>query len=143
MNQQQLVDDGLVEIKQSFYNYFVEWYKTYEEAKIALATQRWYENTQRIVKENFGKTKLVAIKRSNYQQFLNEFGSDHSRESSMKVDTQIKMAVRSAMDDGLLKRDFTAHTAITGNDGKDKELKYLDGSSMWKLINYCETKITP
>ncbi|GKT04484.1 site-specific integrase [Furfurilactobacillus entadae] len=143
MDQQKLVDDGIVESKQSFYDYFMEWYETYEESKIAPATQQWYRNTQRIIKENFGRTKLVAIKRSGYQQFLNEFGATHSRESSMKVDTHVKMAIRSAMDDGLLKRDFTAHTSITGNDGKDKALKYLDGASMWKLINYSETKITP
>lgn len=122
----------------TLYGYWRQWYETYKKPNLAPKTQRLYEYSAIKIKQYFGNERLASITRFRFQQFLNDFGQNHSKETCTKVAMHIRAAVRSAMDDGLLKKNFTAHTTIIGNDSKDKRLKYLDGAEMWRLIRRCE-----
>lgn len=132
---------ALVSASQSLYTYYMNWYEVFEEPKIALGTKGWYKNTARIIKLTFGNQPMTNITRTQYQKFLNDFGKTHSKNSSISVHSKIKMAVNSAMDDGVLTKDFTAHTHVTGYKGKDASKKYIDAANMWRLIEYCERSI--
>ncbi|QFR66473.1 tyrosine-type recombinase/integrase [Furfurilactobacillus rossiae] len=116
----------------------MEWYEIFEEPKLAPATKKWYMNSAKIIKKYFGKEPMTHISRARYQRFLNDFGKTHAIKSASKVDSHIKMAVRSAVDDGLIPSNFTAHTSMSGHAGKSAEEKYIDGASMWRLIKRCE-----
>lgn len=121
---------ALFNASQSLYTYYMNWYEVFEEPKIALGTKGWYKNTARIIKLVFGNQPMMSITRTQYQKFLNDFGKTHSKNSSISVHSKIKMAVNSAMDDGVLTKDFTAHTHVTGYKGKDASEKYIDAANM-------------
>lgn len=139
--------DNIKEGSQLFTDYFLKWYQTYKEPTMAKSTRLRYQYTIGIVNAYFAGKKLNAITRMDYQQFLNDYGNpadgrQRSISSSEKINTQIKAAVHYALDDGLIRRDFTAHTKISGRPGKPKEMKYLDASDTEKLTRALEADIT-
>jgi len=109
---------GKANTTESFADYFWNWYKTYKEPILSLATKRRYVITYNEVKDYFGVLKLAAITRESYQVFLNEYGKTRAIASSKKLNTQIRACVRDAVDEGALTRDFTKKATITGHAGK-------------------------
>lgn len=132
--------------KQLFTDYFLNWYETYKKPTLAKSSRLRYQYTIGIIMSNFSGKRLNELTRSDYQQFLNSYanpGSNKQRSlsSSEKVNVQIRAAVRDAVDDGLIKRDFTAHTHISGRPEKPKEMKYLDAKDADKLTEALESDI--
>lgn len=134
---------GKVETNQLFSDYFLNWYHTFKEPTLSLATKRRYLITHKVVEQYFSGYKIADITRLQYQQFLNDYGKSHAIASSQKVNTQIKACVHDALDDGHIKFDFTKKAKITGHAGKDISLKFLDADDMMKLIAYLKLDINP
>ncbi|WP_258115610.1 site-specific integrase [Levilactobacillus yiduensis] len=137
--------------KQLFTDYFLNWYETYKKPILAKSSRLRYQYTIGIIMNNFAGKRLDEITRSEYQQFLNEYANplsvdgkekkQRSLSSSEKVNVQIRASVRDAVEDGLIKRDFTAHTKISGRPEKPKEMKYLDAGDADKLTRALESDI--
>lgn len=133
--------------KQLFTDYFLKWYQTYKEPTLAKSSRLRYQYTLGIVNNYFAGKRLDEITRTDYQKFLNDYANPVGRtprslSSSEKVNVQIKSAVQYAIDDGIIKRNFTAHTKISGRPEKPKEMKYLDGKDAEKLTRALESDLT-
>ncbi|WP_279404215.1 tyrosine-type recombinase/integrase [Secundilactobacillus kimchicus] len=132
---------------QNFVDYFVNWYKTYKEPVLSDSSKLRYRYTISIVMQYFTGRKLNQITRAEYQKFLNDYAhpvgkKEKSINSSEKVNTQIKASVRDAIEDGLITRDFTAKTTITGRPEKSKDMKYLDAADASELTKALEADIS-
>lgn len=142
------ISDG-VDLKagdQLFTDYFLEWYHTYKEPSLARSSKKRYAYTIGIVNQYFAGKKLGNITRAQYQQFLNDYahpigGKEKSINSSEKVNTQIRASVHDAVDEGLIKRDFTNRTKISGRPEKPKEMKYLDAADTSTLMQALEDDV--
>lgn len=130
-----------------FTEYFLKWYRTYKEPTLSESSKRKYIYTISIVNAYFSGKKLNGISRGEYQQFLNHYAHpDGMAEKSVntveKVHTQIRASVRDALEEGLIKRDFTARTKITGRPEKARDMKYLDAADAAKLMTALKSDVT-
>lgn len=110
---------------EPFDEYFLTWVKTYK-TNIGNNTLSRYYNTYETIKEHFGGEPIQKINKRSYQSFLNEYGKDHAKETTKKLNSHIRACVRDAIDEGVLTIDFTRGAVITGTAGKNKDDKYLD-----------------
>ncbi|MCY9807007.1 Arm DNA-binding domain-containing protein [Lentilactobacillus senioris] len=100
----------------SFYDFFVDWYKTYKELKLSNQTKSRYRITANELKKYFGDTPISQINRRIYQKFINHYGSTHAKNTVHKVNSLVRACVRSALLDDILKKDFTAEVVLTYNE---------------------------
>lgn len=132
--------------KQLFPDYFINWYHTFKEPTVAKATRLKYQYSIGLISSYFAGKKIGDITRADYQRFLNDYANpvgkrQRSINSSEKINTQIRAAVQDAVDEGIIRRDFTKKTTIGGRPGKSKELKYLDAKDAEKLTAALESDI--
>lgn len=125
---------GKASTNDTFAKYFEKWFLTYKLPHVEEQTIRHYKYTHGIIKNYFKELKLSLVTREYYQTFLNDFGKTHAIASSRKVAMEIRSCVRDAVADGAINKDFTRRVVVTGHDGKDSSLKYLDGQDMKNLI---------
>lgn len=109
-----------------FSKYFNDWFTLYK-TDVAPQTLNHYKDTLRYIKEYFGEEKPIQnIIRNDYQMFLNEYGKKYSKETTAKVHGHIKAAVDHAVEDELIRVNFTSKVKVTGKPSKNKDEKYLD-----------------
>ncbi|PGS80537.1 site-specific integrase [Bacillus cereus] len=109
----------------SLVGYFENWLKLYKK-DIANNTLERYKNTLRTIIEYFGNRSIQDINKRSYQTFLNQYGKTHAKASTRKLNTHIRACVKEAIDEGLIRIDFTRNAVITGRKGKRPEEKHLD-----------------
>lgn len=127
--------DGInIENDPTFVDYFDDWFKTYKKAHITPVTARHYTWTQKRIKEYFKNKKLKKITRRNYQQFINWYGKDHAPQSVKKLNSQCRACVRSAVNDGIITKNFTEDINLVWNEDKKVKVKYLSIEETQKLI---------
>lgn len=116
-----------------FINYFDEWFETYKKNNISSTTARHYEFVHNIIDEHFKNKKIKKIRRSTYQRFINDYGSDHAPETVKKVNTIIRACVKSAILDGIIQKDFTSQVNLVANKGNEMHVEYLSLAEIRKL----------
>lgn len=126
----------------SLYDYFVDWYETYKEPKIANQTKNRYRLTAEEIKNYFGDTPISEINRRIYQKFINKYGATHAKDTVHKVNSLIRACIRSAILDDILKKDFTAEVVLTYNEAKDKKVDYLNIDEIKQLVEYCSSSLS-
>lgn len=132
----------LYQLKQPIAEYFHEWYVTYKEPNIKLATKAWYAATEKSLREYFRDTSISSITIPEYQAFLNNLASSHVKTTVSKMNGHIRSAVNKAVEQNLIRIDFTK-SAVIGGQKKEKprDLKYLEENEMWNLINLLKKDI--
>lgn len=116
--------------------YFEDWIKTYKTDGVKRHTHDIYMGNLNHVKEWFDDTKIVSIKRPDYQKFLNNFGKTHSLATSQKLHRQVHSAIRDAVADGIIHRDFAYKAKVTGSDPKPESEKVLNYEEYMKFRAY-------
>ncbi|GAA0471695.1 tyrosine-type recombinase/integrase [Alkalibacillus silvisoli] len=107
------------------YEYFEEWYKVFK-SDIANSTRTHYEYTLKIIKNYFNDKPIQDIRKKEYQEFLNWYGSDHAKETVEKVNAHIRGCVHEAIDESIINVDFTRKAKVTGNvQAKPSNEKHL------------------
>jgi integrase len=125
-----------------FVEYFENWLKLYK-TDINSNTLARYKDTLRTVKQHFESIPIQNINKRSYQAFLNEYGQTHARESTRKLNTHIRACVKEAIDEGLIRVDFTRGAVLTGKSGKkseEKHLGYRESQRLLKAIHEIENK---
>ncbi|MBB6452022.1 integrase [Salirhabdus euzebyi] len=117
-----------------FDEYFESWLKVYKP-NIAKNTMERYLNTLETIRIHFGGTALQNINKRKYQSFLNDYGKDHAKATSRKLNSHIRSCVREAIDEGIIRVDFTRGVTLTGKDGKRAEEKHLNYAESKLLLN--------
>ena len=126
-----------------FCDYYADWVKTYKEGAVRQVTLNKYKMAymwlQRIVPE----MKLCELNRIKYQNIINEYASEHERQTTMDFHHLVKGAILDAVDEGLIERDPTRKAIIKGKTPAPKKIKYLSKYDLHKLIAQLKLKDSP
>ncbi|WP_265488289.1 tyrosine-type recombinase/integrase [Lactobacillus sp. PV034] len=125
-----------------FVDYFDQWVKTYKgtlqdpRGSIRPNTLREYLLDSKRIHQGFGQTKLKQINRLRYQNFINEFGSNHSKSTVTKLHNHIRACVNTAIEDGLITKNFTQGIVLNYNPDKKRKTTYLEDHQIKQLLHY-------
>lgn len=133
-NESQLNKGVSIDKSISLYDYFVRWVNTYKEPKVSEVSMVRYRTTEQNIKDYFGNTNIRQIDRLNYQKFINWYGSTHAPSSVQKVNGFVRSAVRSAILDDYLTKDFTQGVTLTSNKDKIVQVQYLNVKEIKTLL---------
>lgn len=117
----------------SLSEYYWRWFELYEENGITDITKNRYKVIGKAIKEYFKDTKLTAIKRSNYQAFINWYGANHARDSVNKLNGAVRAAVGYAIDDDIITKDFTHNVKLVYNKDRARKVEYLTNDELVTL----------
>src|SRR5690625_7942564 len=86
---------------------------------------------------------LGNITTLDYQKFINKIGETRALETISKTHTPTRRAVRTAINDGYISRDFTRDIESNyANPARSSEEKYLNYEESITWLNKIEHKIT-
>ncbi|MDY5593891.1 MAG: tyrosine-type recombinase/integrase [Limosilactobacillus reuteri] len=118
----------------TLFDYFKRWFDLYKSSKAQSASaQNQYRIMKKFINEYFADTKLREIKRSDYQEFINWYGSNHAYKSVSKLNGAIRSCVGYAIDDDIINKDFTHNVNITYNKALERKVEYLTTSELQTL----------
>ncbi|OEH54075.1 integrase [Oceanobacillus sp. E9] len=119
----------------SLYDYFENWYRVFK-FDVTNSTKTHYVYTLNIIEKYFGHTPIQQITKEEYQKFLNWFGETHAKETADKINIHIRGAVREAIDEGIIRIDFTRNAKVIGKvPAKKKSEKHLNYHESQLLIS--------
>ena len=120
-----------------FAQYFEEWFNMYK-VNVSKSTLEHYKYTLKAIREYFKDTSIQDIKRRNYQDFLNNYGSTRARETVEKVHTHIRSCVLDAIEESIIRIDFTRKCVLTGSvpskKPSEKHLHFTESEMLLKEV---------
>lgn len=120
---------------EPFDEYFEQWVKLYK-TDIVKNTLENYLVTLKIVREHFNGVPIQNLTKRSYQAFLNEYGQTRAKDTTKNLNTHIRACVRDAVDEGIIRLDFTRGVVLSGNvlakRPEEKHLSYFDSK---RLLN--------
>ncbi|WP_215659368.1 tyrosine-type recombinase/integrase [Secundilactobacillus kimchicus] len=118
-------------------DYFDDWVATYKNGMVRSRTMGRYNTAAKLLKQYLSGVYLQKITRMQYQQFITKAIHDHhySHTSIEAYHSVIRSAVKFAIDDGIVTRDFTSRVTIAGHDSKPDSQKFLELDELSKLYN--------
>lgn len=125
---------------EPFDEYYEKWVETYKQ-HVGKNTLFRYEATLNTIKESFGGKPIQHIKKRDYQLFLNGYGKTRSKDTSNKLNSHIRACITEAIDEGIIKIDFTRGVTTTGYQGKRSEEKHLSYANSQKLLKYLHNNL--
>lgn len=118
-----------------FVKAFEEWYLVFKEPRLETATKQWYKRTLSLLTEKWQDKKITDITSRDFQKLINEYGENHVKSSVAHIKNITSAFVRYALDEDLLKKDFTRNVSTHSIvKSKDKQLKFLEIDEMNQLI---------
>lgn len=115
-------------------NYFHEWMETFKKPAISPVTYVKYQNTYQHIKNYFDDIKFNKVTRQNYQTVLNSFAKTHAKRTTAGFHKQIRAAVIDALEEGIIKTDFTRKAIITGREKVTEKVMFHSYSEWQTLI---------
>lgn len=122
----------------TFGDYFEQWSNTYKIGRFSTSTDEKYKYATKLIKEKFGNTPLKKVTKLQYQQFLDNYGSTHTKDSTSRINGYIRASLQDALDEKIITRDFTRNAVLSGGANKDPDLKFLETeeASQLKKLSY-------
>ena len=118
----------------TFANYYQNWFSIYKEnSSLSDITKSRYRTFLKTVTNYFKDTKLIDIKRSTYQQFINWYGANHAFSSVSKLNSAIRACVSYAIDDDIITKDFTHNVQLVYNEDNQTKVEYLTSKELCAL----------
>ena len=117
----------------SLTDYYQRWYETYKENGLSNISKSRYEIFHKVISDYFGSKKLRAIRRIDYQQFINQYGSSHAMSSVSKLNGAIRSCVGYAIDDDIITKDFTHNVRLVNNKEREYKVEYLTNDELVTL----------
>ena len=135
--------DEAVEIdrKIELADYFEKWAEVHKKPHVSIGTWKGYLQAIRIIKSDFQHTKLMAITSTAYQQFLNNLGERYTKNTIKQIHHKIRRAVKQAIADGYLNKNFTDLAKVTSSKPSRKiEDNFLELDKYLDLIERMKTR---
>ena len=120
-----------------FSAYFENWYLTYKKPALASSTIKRYATNSKYIAAFFKQIPIKDITRSQYQRFINEFAENHAIKSVKKIHIMIRECIGTAIDDGIISKNFTNHVKIHGNKEREMNVEYLNLKEIKRLVQLC------
>ncbi|BFH12291.1 integrase [Paenibacillus dendritiformis] len=126
-----------------FPEYFEEWLQLYKKNKHKNTFAR-YLNTLKTIQEHFNGIPIQNITKRQYQKFLNEYGEKRTKDTVRKLNTHIRACVREAIDEGLIRVDFTRGAVFSGGVSsklpEEKHLSYFESMRLLRVLYSKDSK---
>lgn len=90
----------------------------------------------------FKKTNIKEIKRTHYQKFINQYGSNHAPSSVKKLNSIIRSCVKSAILDDYITKDFTQNVSLTSDNDRSLNVEYPNIKEIKQILNQTINGIT-
>ena len=78
--------------------------------------------------------KLCELTRISYQQLLNDYATEHERQTTMDFHHQLKGAILDAVDEGLIPTNPTRKIIIKGKTPSEKKPKFINQFEVQQLL---------
>lgn len=118
----------------SFADYYRRWVELYKENKIKSHSAKYqYKLIGNYIEDYFEQKKLKDIHRSDYQAFINWYGKDHSYESVRKLKGACHTCVSYAVDDDVVRKNFTDNVELVYDSERTRKVQYLSNDELIKL----------
>lgn len=140
------IESGAIDSEKNKYedmllsDYFENWVDTYKN-DLESSTVYQYKNTLDNIKKYLPHALLINFTRSDFQNFINEFGETHSKETVAKRKNHISQSLKDAYAEGIIDKDPTIRIKLVGLNGKSEEEKFLETDELIKLNNYVLGKL--
>ncbi|AVK62437.1 site-specific integrase [Lactobacillus sp. CBA3605] len=121
---------------QTLTEYFLDWFHTYREPNISSVTAYRYELTSKDIQDYFGGTCIKDITRRDYQRFINAYGKVHAKGTVRKTNAHIRAAVRNAVYEDVIPKDFTKDIILTFDKSRTWKVEYLNMAEINALGEY-------
>lgn len=118
-----------------FCDYYKQWITVYKEGAIRPVTMNKYNMAHHWLEKLVPKLTISNLDRFAYQKLLNDYASEHERQTTMDFHHHLKCAILDAVDEGLIQRDPTRKAIIKGKTPREKKTKYLNQYELHKLID--------
>lgn len=116
--------------------YFKEWYELYIRPGSKYNTQHHYLVTSNLLeRSDIGSYPLNAITPAIYQTFINDYGENHAKWTIKKINAQIRAAIKKAVFDGKIHRDFTQSVKLVYDETKSRETVWLNAKQTQIVID--------
>ncbi|MBY5034188.1 site-specific integrase [Streptococcus gallolyticus] len=121
---------------QTLYDLWSEWHNLIiVPSDLGVSTKKKYEQRGRVLLEYFGKKKASKISPSEYQRFINEYGSRVLRNQVSRLNSDVRQAINQARRDGVILVDFTEGVKLVGEKcRKQPEDKYIQSMSDYERM---------
>lgn len=123
-----------------FATFFRKWIEDTKSA-VAVTTKERYLNSVVTVENYFGYETIQNITKQMYKRFLDKYGQDHAKDTIRKLNIHIRACVKDAIDDGIIRTDFTRGVAyksgIQSKKPEDKHLNYEESKRLLKELVSC------
>lgn len=123
-----------------FCDYYKQWITVYKEGAIRPVTMNKYTMAHHWLEKLVPKLTLEDLDRFAYQKLLNDYASEHERQTTMDFHHHLKCAILDAVDEGLIQRDPTRKAIIKGKTPREKKPKYLNQYELHKLLDDLDLK---
>ncbi|WP_215509785.1 site-specific integrase [Limosilactobacillus fermentum] len=141
-NEANLAKGILTDKEITFADYVDQWVMTYKEPKVAKISLDRYHYTANEVRRFFKLTPIRQVTRTMYQEFINDYGSCHAPSTVKKVNSYIRSAVKSAILDDYLIKDFTQGVELNSDNSRSIKVDYLNKAEIHRLIQHAEAGLT-
>lgn len=94
----------------------------YKEGAIRPVTMNKYNMAHHWLEKLVPKLTISNLDRFAYQKLLNDYASEHERQTTMDFHHHLKCAILDAVDEGLIQRDPTRKAIIKGKTPREKSL---------------------
>ncbi|NMM52124.1 tyrosine-type recombinase/integrase [Paenibacillus aquistagni] len=122
-----------------FPDYFKDWLELYKKKGVTNNTYERYLNTLQTLQEYFLATPIQSITKRQYQAFLNRYGETRAKDTTRKLNTHIRACIRDAVDEGIIRVDFTRGVILTGGIAskkpEEKHLSYFESKRLLGELN--------
>lgn len=127
----------------TFAAYYKDWAETFRIPGRAYNTVTRYKHIEKILLTYFGNEKFDEISRSQYQSFIKKFGATHSKETVNKVNHILRSCVRDALDDNVIRKNFTNRINVVWNEKHTRKIEYLSIDEIQRLTEAVKSNLRP
>ncbi|MCI1926457.1 MAG: site-specific integrase [[Lactobacillus] timonensis] len=125
-------------------DYFSRWFDLYKKHKAkSFSSRNQYRIMQKFIQKYWKDNRLRDIKRSDYQAFINWYGTNHAYKSVSKLNGAIRSCVGYAIDDDIITKDFTHNVTVTYNRNRRVKVQYLTSDELAALKKAVRNKLNP
>lgn len=130
---------------EPFDAYFLNWLGLFK-ANISNNTLERYMNTYNTIQQYFLGEAIQNINKRTYQTFLNDYAKTRAKETTRKLNTHIRACVKEAIDEGIIRIDFTRGAILSGatqaKRPEEKHLNYFESKRLLKELSKSPESIT-
>lgn len=118
-----------------FCDYYKQWISVYKEGAIRPVTMNKYNMAHQWLLKLIPDLIISDLDRITYQKLLNDYATEHERQTTMDFHHHLKCAILDAVDEGLILHDPTRKAIIKGKTPRKKKPKYLNQYELHKLLD--------